>query len=91
MSFQTHQDRVCRDLIGLDAQAAAGEGDSAANTSHLVQGLIQGVMQGIGFLGAGAIKRSQMSVKGLTTAVPRSGPQLISDQPGVDGAELLVR
>ena len=43
-----------------DAQAAAGEGDSAANTSHLVQGLIQGVMQGIGFLGAGAIMRSPM-------------------------------
>ncbi len=55
-------------LIGLDAQAAAGEGDSAANTSHLVQGLIQGVMQGIGFLGAGAIMRSQMSVRGLMTA-----------------------
>lgn len=55
-------------LIGLDAQAAAGEGNSGANTSHLVQGLIQGVMQGIGFLGAGVIMRSQVSVKGIMTA-----------------------
>ena len=55
-------------LIGLDAQAAAGAGDPASNTSHLVQGLIQGVMQGIGFLGAGAILQSQGSVKGVMTA-----------------------
>ncbi len=55
-------------LVGLDAQAEAGVGEAAANTSHLTQGLIQGVMQGIGFLGAGAILQSQGSVRGVLTA-----------------------
>ncbi len=55
-------------VIGLDALSAAGPGDAAANTSHLTQGLIQGVMQGIGFLGAGAIMRSEGNVRGVLTA-----------------------
>jgi putative Mg2+ transporter-C (MgtC) family protein len=38
--------------------------------SHVVQGLIQGIMTGIGFIGAGVILRdtSSFKIKGLTTA-----------------------
>lgn len=36
--------------------------------SRVVQGVIQGVMAGVGFLGAGAILRSDVDVQNLTTA-----------------------
>lgn len=36
--------------------------------SRVIQGVIQGVMTGIGFLGAGAILHGQKQVQGLTTA-----------------------
>lgn len=36
--------------------------------SRVVQGIIQGVMAGVGFLGAGAILRSDGDVQNLTTA-----------------------
>ncbi len=55
-------------LIGLDATSMAGEGDAATNISRISQGLVQGVMQGIGFLGAGAIMQSRGSIKGVLTA-----------------------
>ncbi|MDI3470984.1 MAG: Mg(2+)-transport-ATPase-associated protein MgtC [Pseudolabrys sp.] len=44
--------------------------DDAASQSRILQGIIQGVLTGIGFLGAGAILRDQQSqqVHGLTTA-----------------------
>jgi putative Mg2+ transporter-C (MgtC) family protein len=44
--------------------------DDAASQSRILQGIIQGVLTGIGFLGAGAILRDRQSqqVHGLTTA-----------------------
>jgi putative Mg2+ transporter-C (MgtC) family protein len=44
--------------------------DDAASQSRILQGIIQGVLTGIGFLGAGAILRDRhaQQVHGLTTA-----------------------
>jgi len=56
---------VCLSTIGLSV--LEGRPDA---TSRVVQGVIQGVMTGIGFLGAGAVIRQpeQGDVHGLTTA-----------------------
>jgi putative Mg2+ transporter-C (MgtC) family protein len=57
----------------LAALASVRYGDLAAHPdalSRVVQGILQGVLAGIGFLGAGVILRDQQSkeVHGLTTA-----------------------
>ena len=56
---------VCLSTVGLDV--LHGEPDA---TSRVIQGVVQGVMTGIGFLGAGAVIRQpeQNDVQGLTTA-----------------------
>ncbi|HWA22216.1 MAG TPA: MgtC/SapB family protein [Caulobacterales bacterium] len=53
-------------LCALDAGARLG----AAGLSRLLQGVIQGVLTGVGFVGAGAVLHSPegTKVRGLTTA-----------------------
>lgn len=53
-------------LAGLELAEAGSslENDSAAEASRVIQGIVSG----IGFLGAGTILQSRHSVKGLTTA-----------------------
>jgi len=55
-------------LVSLEiyAQVSAAGADSAARVDPMR--LIEGIIGGIGFLGAGAIIRGQGSVAGLTTA-----------------------
>jgi putative Mg2+ transporter-C (MgtC) family protein len=64
-------------LVALGAAALTvavievhGMAENADAMSRVVQGLIQGVMAGIGFIGAGVIMRNPQSnsVEGLTTA-----------------------
>lgn len=54
-------------LAGLRAQGVAGDPDA---TSRVIQGVIQGVLTGIGFLGAGVVLRDRSAgrIRGLTTA-----------------------
>ena len=54
-------------LTGLQLPGIIGNPDA---TSRVVQGIIQGVMTGIGFVGAGAVLRDHnaLEVHGLTTA-----------------------
>jgi len=54
-------------LTGIQLPEIIGHPDA---TSRVVQGIIQGVMTGIGFVGAGAVLRDQkaLEVHGLTTA-----------------------
>jgi len=54
-------------LTGIQLPDIAGHPDA---TSRVVQGIIQGVMTGIGFVGAGAVLRDHkaLEVHGLTTA-----------------------
>lgn len=54
-------------VVSLRMDGILGHPDA---TSRVVQGIIQGVMTGIGFLGAGVVlvNRSQMRIQGLTTA-----------------------
>jgi putative Mg2+ transporter-C (MgtC) family protein len=55
-------------LIAVAAFEFVDLGTSDETTARLVQGVIVGVMTGIGFLGAGAILRGNGEVHGLTTA-----------------------
>ncbi|MCS0494329.1 MgtC/SapB family protein [Ancylobacter sp. MQZ15Z-1] len=57
-------------LISLTAMRVDGIAGHPDATSRVVQGIIQGVMTGIGFLGAGVVLRNrrQLEVHGLTTA-----------------------
>lgn len=54
-------------LAALRVEGVAGHPDA---TSRVVQGILQGVLTGIGFLGAGVLMRhpDRMRVHGLTTA-----------------------
>lgn len=54
-------------LAGLRAEGVAGDPDA---TSRVIQGVIQGVLTGIGFLGAGVVLRDRSAgrIRGLTTA-----------------------
>lgn len=54
-------------LAALGVEGIAGHPDA---TSRVVQGILQGVLTGIGFLGAGVLMRhpDRMRVHGLTTA-----------------------
>lgn len=57
-------------LISLTAIRVDGIAGHPDATSRVVQGIVQGVMAGIGFLGAGVVLRNhrEMEVHGLTTA-----------------------
>lgn len=55
-------------LIAVAAFEFVDLGTEEETKARLVQGVIVGVMTGIGFLGAGAILRGQGEVHGLTTA-----------------------
>lgn len=57
-------------LISLTAMRVDGIAGHADASSRVVQGIIQGVMAGIGFLGAGVVLRNyrDLEVHGLTTA-----------------------
>jgi len=57
-------------LISLTAMRVDGISGHPDATSRVVQGIIQGVMTGIGFLGAGVVLRNlkELEVHGLTTA-----------------------
>lgn len=57
-------------LITVSALEVPGLFENKDALSRVVQGVIQGVMAGIGFIGAGVILRrpDAMAVKGLTTA-----------------------
>lgn len=57
-------------LISLSAMRVDGVAGHPDATSRAVQGIVQGVMTGIGFLGAGVVlhDRHGQSVHGLTTA-----------------------
>lgn len=57
-------------LIALSAMNVGGIEGQADATSRVVQGIVQGVMTGIGFLGAGVVLRDgdRLEVHGLTTA-----------------------
>ena len=57
-------------LVSLSAMRVDGVAGSADATSRVIQGIIQGVMIGIGFLGAGVVLRDRhhLEVHGLTTA-----------------------
>ncbi|QIB34982.1 MgtC/SapB family protein [Ancylobacter pratisalsi] len=57
-------------LISLTAMRVDGIAGHPDATSRVVQGIIQGVMTGIGFLGAGVVlrRRHPLEVHGLTTA-----------------------
>lgn len=57
-------------LISLSAMNVAGMEGHPDATSRVVQGIVQGVMTGIGFLGAGVVlrDRDRLEVHGLTTA-----------------------
>jgi putative Mg2+ transporter-C (MgtC) family protein len=54
-------------IATVNVEALRGEPDA---TSRVVQGVVQGVMTGIGFLGAGTViqREREGRVKGLTTA-----------------------
>lgn len=54
-------------VVSLQVDGILGHPDA---TSRVLQGTIQGVMTGIGFLGAGAalVDRAEMRIQGLTTA-----------------------
>jgi putative Mg2+ transporter-C (MgtC) family protein len=54
-------------LAGLQVPGMAGDADA---TSRVVQGIIQGIMGGISFIGAGVVLRDPkaQTVEGLTTA-----------------------
>lgn len=54
-------------LAGLRAEGVADDPDA---TSRVIQGVIQGVLTGIGFLGAGVVLRDRSAgrIRGLTTA-----------------------
>ncbi|MDQ0511647.1 MgtC/SapB family protein [Ancylobacter amanitiformis] len=57
-------------LVALTAMRVDGIAGHPDATSRVVQGIIQGIMTGIGFLGAGVVlrKRHSSRVHGLTTA-----------------------
>ncbi len=57
-------------LISLTALRVDGMAGHPDATSRVIQGIIQGVMTGIGFLGAGVVLRDRhhLEVHGLTTA-----------------------
>ncbi|MBS7546035.1 MgtC/SapB family protein [Ancylobacter oerskovii] len=57
-------------LVSLTAMGVAGIEGHADATSRVVQGIIQGVLTGIGFVGAGVVLRNHrdLEVHGLTTA-----------------------
>ncbi|WP_425106356.1 MgtC/SapB family protein [Ancylobacter sp.] len=57
-------------LISLSALQVEGIEGHPDATSRVVQGIVQGVMTGIGFLGAGVVLRDsrRLEVHGLTTA-----------------------
>lgn len=57
-------------LISLSALQVEGMEGHPDATSRVVQGIVQGVMTGIGFLGAGVVlrDRTRLEVHGLTTA-----------------------
>lgn len=57
-------------LISLSALRVDGIAGHPDATSRVVQGIVQGVMTGIGFLGAGVVLRDRhrLEVHGLTTA-----------------------
>lgn len=57
-------------LVALSAMRVEGMAGHPDATSRVVQGIVQGVMTGIGFLGAGVVlrDRDRMEVHGLTTA-----------------------
>jgi putative Mg2+ transporter-C (MgtC) family protein len=58
-------------VAALDAQIGAGRlSDHPDAASRVVQGVIQGILSGIGFIGAGVIlhDQSRRRVRGLTTA-----------------------
>ncbi|TCK30996.1 putative Mg2+ transporter-C (MgtC) family protein [Ancylobacter aquaticus] len=57
-------------LISLSALNVEGMEGHPDATSRVVQGIVQGVMTGIGFLGAGVVlrDRERLEVHGLTTA-----------------------
>lgn len=57
-------------LISLSALQVEGIEGHPDATSRVVQGIVQGVMTGIGFLGAGVVlrDRTRLEVHGLTTA-----------------------
>ncbi|MPT25112.1 MAG: MgtC/SapB family protein, partial [Starkeya sp.] len=55
-------------LISLSALQVEGMEGHPDATSRVVQGIVQGVMTGIGFLGAGVIMKEGMNVRGLNTA-----------------------
>ncbi|GLK85609.1 transport ATPase [Ancylobacter defluvii] len=57
-------------LISLTAMGVDGIEGHPDATSRVVQGIIQGVLTGIGFLGAGVVLRNhrELEVHGLTTA-----------------------
>ncbi|MCJ8142257.1 MgtC/SapB family protein [Ancylobacter sp. A5.8] len=57
-------------LISLTAMRVDGIAGHPDATSRVVQGIVQGVMTGIGFLGAGVVLRNHraLEVHGLTTA-----------------------
>lgn len=54
-------------LAGLEVDGMMGHPDA---TSRVIQGVIQGVLTGIGFLGAGVVLRDRSAgrIRGLTTA-----------------------
>lgn len=54
-------------VVSLQVDGIVGHPDA---TSRVLQGIIQGVMTGIGFLGAGVVlvDRAEMRIQGLTTA-----------------------
>ena len=56
--------------LGAATLVVIGEGLMAAGGSNAISSVVQGIVTGIGFLGAGTIIRGQdeESVKGLTTA-----------------------
>ncbi|MCK0208534.1 MgtC/SapB family protein [Starkeya koreensis] len=57
-------------LVSLSAMRVEGINGHPDATSRVVQGIVQGVMTGIGFLGAGVVLRDRhkLEVHGLTTA-----------------------
>lgn len=57
-------------LVSLSALRVEGIANNPDATSRVIQGIIQGVMTGIGFLGAGVVlrDRNRVEVHGLTTA-----------------------
>lgn len=57
-------------LISLTAVRVEGMAEDPDAMSRVVQGIIQGVMTGIGFLGAGVVLRNHrdLEIHGLTTA-----------------------